>query len=275
MPQILALASAALFGVADFIGGFAARRVQAWTVATWTQIFGIPALVIGALTISAPHVERADLVWGAAAGIVGLVGLALLYATLAAGKMSVVAPIIGAGAAIVPVAYAVIVGESITALQWGGIGLALVAVVLLAREPGSGSLDTKLFLHAMLTALSFGVFFIMMGQTGEESGVWPLVTARSVSIPIGIAVLLLSSVSPKIPRRAWGLVAASGTIDMLGNIAILLAVQRGPIGINAVLGSLYPVFTVAAAVIVLRERPSTLQISGILLAVLAIVALAV
>jgi drug/metabolite transporter (DMT)-like permease len=54
-----------------------------------------------------------------------------------------------------------------------------------------------------------------------------------------------------------------------------MAVQRGPIGINAVLGSLYPVFTVAAAVIVLRERPSRMQTAGIALAVLAIVALAV
>jgi drug/metabolite transporter (DMT)-like permease len=62
---------------------------------------------------------------------------------------------------------------------------------------------------------------------------------------------------------------------MGANIAILLAVQRGPIGVNAVLGSLYPVFTVAAAVIFLRERPTTMQTAGIGLAVLAIIALAV
>lgn len=272
---MLALASAALFGVADFIGGFAARRLTAWTVATWTQICGIPVLMIGVLIVDSPEVTRTDIVWGAAAGVIGLAGLALLYATLAAGKMSIVAPIIGAGAAVVPVAYAVVVGESITGVQWGGIVLALGAVVLLAREPGAGRLDRKLFIQALLTALSFGVFFIIMGQTGEGSGLWPLVAARSVSVPIGIAVLILTAVKPKTPRGSWLLVAMSGVIDMAANIAILLAVQRGPIGVNAVLGSLYPVFTVAAAIIFLRERPTTTQAAGIGVAVLAIVALAV
>lgn len=275
MPQLFALASAALFGVADFIGGLATRRLAAWTVATWTQIFGIPVLIIGVFVVASPDVTQNDIIWGALAGVIGLAGLALLYATLAAGKMSIVAPIIGAGAAVVPVLYAVVVGEEITGVQWGGIALALFAVVLLAREPGAGKLDRKLFLQAMLTAVSFGVFFIIMGQTGEGSGVWPLVAARGVSIPIGVAVLVVSAVQPKTPRGSWRLVATSGAIDMAANIAILLAVQRGPIGINAVLGSLYPVFTVAAAVIVLRERPSRLQTAGILLAVLAIVALAV
>jgi drug/metabolite transporter (DMT)-like permease len=275
MPQLLALASAALFGVADFIGGFAARRLTAWTVATWTQIFGIPVLFIGVLIVASPDVTRNDVLWGALAGVIGLAGLALLYATLAAGKMSVVAPIIGAGAAVVPVVYAVIAGESITGIQWAGIVLALGAVILLAREPGAGRLDRKLFLQALLTALSFGVFFIIMGQTSEGSGLWPLVAARSVSVPIGIAVLVVTAVTPKTPRGSWLLVATSGAIDMAANIAILLAVQRGPIGVNAVLGSLYPVFTVAAAVMFLRERPTTTQTAGIGLAVLAIVALAV
>lgn len=275
MPQLLAIASAALFGVADFIGGFATRRVTAWTVATWTQIFGIPVLVVGAIVVAAPAVKQSDLVWGALAGLIGLGGLALLYATLAAGKMSIVAPIIGTGAAVVPVIYAVVVGEAITAVQWAGIALALVAVLLLAREPGAHDpLDRRLFLQAILTALCFGVFFVMMGQTGEDSGVWPLVAARSVSVPIGIAVLTLLSIVPKVPKGSWGLVAASGALDMGGNIAILLAVQRGPVGVNAVLGSLYPVFTVAAAVVVLRERPTMVQMSGIVLAVIAIAALA-
>lgn len=275
MPQVLALTSAALFGVADFIGGFATRKLTAWTVAAWTQIFGIPVLILGLLIVDAPDVTGADIIYGAMAGIIGFIGLALLYATLAAGKMSVVAPIIGAGAAVVPVAYAVMVGEPINLLQWGGIALAVVAVVLLSQEPGAGRISRKLFIQAILTALSFGVFFIVMGQTGEGSGVWPLVAARGVSIPIGITILLFSAVAPKTPRGAWGLVATSGLIDMGANIAILLAVQRGPIGINAVLGSLYPVFTVAAAVIFLRERPSPNQIAGIAIAVLAIIALAV
>ena len=163
--------------------------------------------------------------------------------------------------------HVVLLHQHEQSLGGAGIGIGIL--------PGAGKLDRKLFLQALLTALSFGVFFIIMGQTGEGSGLWPLVAARSVSVPIGIAVLLLTAVKPKTPRGSWLLVATSGAIDMAANIAILLAVQRGPIGVNAVLGSLYPVFTVAAAVIFLRERPTTMQTAGIGLAVLAIIALAV
>lgn len=275
MPQILALVSAMFFGVADFLGGVATRRLAAWTVATWTQILGLPVLLLGLVAVESPDVSGTDLAWGAAAGALGLVGLALLYATLAAGVMSVVAPIIGAGAAFVPVVFAVATGESISPIQWAGIVLALVAVSLLAREPGGGRLDRRLLLQAIATAVAFGTFFIMMGQTSQDSGVWPLAAARMVSIPIGVAFVVLGTARPRIPKGSWLLVGASGIVDMAANVAILLAVQRGPIGVNAVLSSLYPVFTVAAAILFLRERPSRTQSAGIVVAALAILALAV
>jgi drug/metabolite transporter (DMT)-like permease len=273
---MFALASAVLFGTADFIGGFATRRLPAWTVALWTQLFGLPVLVVGALVVNAPEVTGNDLRWGASAGIVGIAGLAILYATLAAGQMSVVAPIIGSVAAVIPVGFAVVVGETINAVQWGGIALAVGAVMLLGRDPDAGPLNRKLLLQAIAAATAFGVFFVLMGQTSADSGVWPLIAARTISVPFGIGVVLLAAtVNPRTPRRTWGLVALSGAVDMAANIAILLAVQRGPIGINAVLGSLYPVFTVAAAIVVLRERPSRNQSFGIVLAVVAIAALAI
>jgi drug/metabolite transporter (DMT)-like permease len=274
MPQLLALVSAVFFGAADFLGGVATRRLAAWPVATWTQIAGLPILVLGLVVIDAPAITQADVVWGAAAGVVGFAGLAMLYASLAAGVMSVVAPIIGAGAAFVPVVFAVVTGESITAIQWVGIVLALAAVTLLAREPHGARLETRLVLQALGTALAFGVFFIMMGQTGEASGVWPLAAARIVSIPIGVGVVVFGASGPRVPTGSWVLVGSSGVVDMAANVSILLAVQRGPIGVNAVLSSLYPVFTVAAAIVFLRERPSATQGAGIGVAVAAILALA-
>jgi drug/metabolite transporter (DMT)-like permease len=69
--------------------------------------------------------------------------------------------------------------------------------------------------------------------------------------------------------------AAIGTLDMGANVAVTLALQRGPIGINAVLSSLYPAFTALAAIIVLHERPTTRQGVGIGFALVAVLALAV
>ena len=76
------------------------------------------------------------------------------------------------------------------------------------------------------------------------------------------------------PKGAWPLVITTGAFDMAANVAIVLAVQRGPLGINAVLSSLYPVFTIIAAVIVLHERPTRIQRWAMALALGAILLLA-
>ncbi|MCZ7534199.1 MAG: DMT family transporter [Acidimicrobiia bacterium] len=275
MTQLLAISSAALFGIADFAGGIATRRMPAWKVTAWTQLLGIPMLVVGLVIVAAPEVTRSDLLWGAAGGLFGLVGLAIMYATLAAGAMSVVAPIIGAGAAIIPVIWAVVTGESMSPIEWAGIVAAGGAVALLASQPGVGRLNRRLFVQALAAALGFGVFFIALGQTNEASGLWPLAAARMVTIPVAFSMVLLLRMRPIAPHGSWRLVATAGFFDMTGNIAIVLAVQRGPLGINAVLGSLYPLFTVAAAIIILKERPTARQLVGIALAVGSILLLAI
>ncbi len=275
MTQLLAITSAALFGIADFAGGIATRRLPAWTVTAWSQLLGTPFLVVGLVVVAAPEVTRPDLLWGAAGGLFGLVGLAIMYATLAAGAMSVVAPIIGAGAAVIPVIWAVATGESMSPLEWAGIAGAGGAVALLASQPGTGRINRRLFLQALAAAFGFGVFFIALGQTNEASGLWPLAAARIVTIPVAFSVVVLTKTRPITPKGSWRLIAIAGFFDMTANIAIVLAVQRGPLGINAVLGSLYPLFTVAAAIIILKERPTARQFVGITLAVASIVVLAI
>lgn len=280
MPQILALISAVLFGVSDFAGGIATRRVSAWVVAAWSQFLGLPILVIGLVVVSSPEVTRQDLIWGAVGGVFGVVALAIMYSTLAAGTMSLVAPIIGAGAALIPVMWAVGTGESITLINWLGIVLAGVGVFLLTAQSrstrsGGGGLNRALVLQALVAAFGFAVFFIALGQTSEASGLWPLVAARTMTIPLAFGIVLMGASRLGSFRGAWQLIIATGMFDMAANVAIVLAVQRGPLGINAVLGSLYPVFTVAAAIVILKERPTTRHLVGIALAVVAIVTLAV
>lgn len=274
MTQLLALLSAALFGVADFAGGLATKRISAWTVAGWSQVLGIPILILGLFLIPSPHVSMSDLGWGAIGGAFGLVGVAVMYMALAAGTMSVIAPVIGIGAAGIPVIWAVLTGESITAVQWFGIITAAVAVALISSQGGSGRLSPKLAAQAFASAVAFAVFFIALGQTSETAGLWPLAAARIMTIPLAFGIILARRAPIAPPRTLLSLLSLIAVFDMTANAAIVLAVQRGPIGINAVLGSLYPAFTVVAAIIVLKERPSSRQISGLALALVAVLALA-
>jgi drug/metabolite transporter (DMT)-like permease len=69
--------------------------------------------------------------------------------------------------------------------------------------------------------------------------------------------------------------SAGGVLDMLGSVLYLMGTHHGPLGVIVTLASLYPVSTVALAVVVLGERLTALQGAGIgcaLLAMLLIVA---
>lgn len=99
---LLAAASAAVWGTADFAGGKAARRAPALAVAVLSQLASVPPLVV-CLALTADGLPRpATLAWSAAGGLLAMIGLILLYRGLAAGAMAVVAPVTAVTAAVVP-----------------------------------------------------------------------------------------------------------------------------------------------------------------------------
>ena len=275
MTQLLALTGAAFYGLADFAGGLATRSTSAWRVTAWSQLIGVPLLIIAVALAGASSASTADIAFGTAAGALGLIGIVLMYTALAAGEMSIVAPIIGAVAASVPVAWDVATGGSIGRIQWVGIVASVIAVLLLAAKPSSGKAHLGPTLKAVGAGLSFALFYIAMSYTSEASGLWPLVAARSVTVPVAFAIAFGLGVARTPERTIMPLVVFTGAADMAANLAIVTAVQRGPLGVNAVLSSLYPAVTVLAAFVVLKEYPTPIQRFGIVLAVGAALLLAV
>lgn len=273
MNQALAAAAAFFYGLADFGGGLATRRLPVWKVMAWTQLLGVGLLVVGLVVVPASEVTRRDLVFGALAGLAGLAGLAVFYLSLARGTMAIVAPISGAVAAGLPVVVDVVFGPGLSPRQWIGVALALTAVVLVGWEPRMRGSELRWLGGAILSGLAFGVFFLALGETDAASGLWPLVAARGMSIPIGFGIAATLGVAAAPVRRDLGLLAIVGNLDMAANIAGALALQRGPVGVTAVVASLYPAVTAATAMIVLRERPSQIQLLGIACALAALLAL--
>ena len=275
MSQLLALTSAALYGFADFAGGLAARSTPTWTVVGWSQIFGLPVLLVGLLVVEAPEVGTDDLAYGAVAGILGLLGIGALYQALARGSMSVVSPITGALVALIPVIVGLSLGEFLTTAQWIGVLLAVIAVVLVSSSGESAQLDVRVLGLALIAAVWFAAFFVVLDRTSVDAGLWPLVAARSIAIPTAFVIAVATRSDLRPARSALPTIAVAGSFDMAANIAILLALQSGPLGTGSVLSSLYPAFTVLAAVIVISEVPSRLQWLGVALALCAAVLLSV
>jgi drug/metabolite transporter (DMT)-like permease len=213
-----------------------------------------------------------DLGYGALAGLAGAAGVAMLYGGLASGAMSLVAPITGVVAVVVPIAVGVGSGERPAPLQFGGIVVAVAAVALLS---GGGSRAARLGKATLLLAIGagigFGLFYVAIAKTSMGANLWPLVTARGASVG---ALCALSAGARRAPGFGGAnplVIIGAGVLDVTANALYLLAVHGGLLSIVAVLVSLYPVSTVLCSMIVLGERLRTPQVAGVVAAMLAVV----
>ncbi|MDQ6857118.1 MAG: EamA family transporter, partial [Candidatus Dormibacteraeota bacterium] len=131
MAALLALVSALSYGVSDFSGGLAARRVAATTVVLVSNGFSLLLAVLVVTLLPGSAYSGSDVVWGLAAGTVGLLGVVLLYRGLAMGPMSVVAPLTAVLSAVVPVVVGVAGGERPGIVAVIGVVLAVPAMALI------------------------------------------------------------------------------------------------------------------------------------------------
>ena len=274
MAVVLALASAVVYGTADFLGGLASRRASVFGVVALSQVVGLAALLL-LLPWLGGTVTTADLAWGAAAGLAGATGLVVFFRALAGGVMSAIAPVTAVTAAAVPVLAGLLAGNRIGIWSGAGIALALVAVVLVSAEGGLAALRVARpasLLPALVAGTAFGVFFVFLDRTGDDTGLTPLVAARVASVALVVAIALAGRRSLRVPGASLLLVSASGLGDMTANALFLLATQTGgQLAIVGVLASLYPVSTVVLAQIVLRERLVPAQLAGLASAFAAVV----
>ena len=80
------------------------------------------------------HVTTPAIVWGGLCGLSQAFGVWWFYAALGAGPMSLVSPLTAILVAGVPIVAGVTLGERPSLLAYTGIGLALIAVVLVSRD---------------------------------------------------------------------------------------------------------------------------------------------
>jgi len=269
MSNLLALGAASLYGVADFAGGLATRRLPAWRVTAWSQILAIPFLVGGVLITGWTSIDLDDVVFGSIGGVLGLVGIVALYGALSEGTMSIVSPMAGVLTATLTVTWGLVSGETIDAVQWTGIVMAVSAVVLIAANRTDTRMTRTVFAKTMIASVGFAGFFIAFAQTSQDAGLVPLAVGRGLSVPVAFLIAASVRTAARPPNDSVGIVVLSGNADVAANIAIVIALQRGPLGISSVLVSLYPMFTVLAAMLILGERPTIPQRLGIILAVVA------
>ena len=279
MVVLLALGSAILYGVSDFIGGLASRRLSVWPVGLLACTGALAGSVL--IAVSRPGEPTAqDLGWGLVAGLGSGAGTAFLYRGLALGRMGVVAPVSAVGAVLVPLLVGLLTGERPDLLAWVGIVVALPGIWLVSRAEGpvDGSVDSsgragtvEGFVDGLLAGLGFGVLFACLGQVPDTAGYWPLVANQVMSVlAMALAAWVLGgNPIPRRPAEALGLLP--GVLAALAVLLFIQATHHGMLSLSALISSLYPAFTVLLAVVVLRERVHRDQALGLALCAATIV----
>jgi len=296
MVILLGLAAAVLYGSGDFLGGMATRRAHVLAVLTLVETAGVIVAVAVAVLSGGPA-SLPGLAWGFSAGVIGGLGLIVFYVGLAAGPMSVVAPVSGLVSTVLPVAVALAEGERPGLGVYAGAMLCLVAIVL-ASSAGKASGPTptgpartgpartgsahpprrlgRAIAYGTASGLAFGLFFLLIRNAGQSGEVWPVAAGRIGELAIVLAAAavlrpgLLRGIGGSIPLVA----AAAGVIDVVANLCYVAATRTGSFGLAVVLASLYPGVTVLLARVVLGERLRWIQRVGLGLAAVGILLVA-
>jgi len=266
------------YGSGDFLGGISAKRLPTVTVLLVSQSFGLGAAVVLVVALRDAPPAAHIFVLSAAAGVVAVMALGLLFRGLAVGRMSIVAPLSAIGGGVLPVAWGLLRGERPSALALAGVGVALVAAAIVGRgaeHDPAPAISPRLELALGAGAgVGFGVVFILLAESSSGSGMWPVFIARCATVPVlAVAAVVLGN-SPRMVRAEIAPVAGAGLFDVGANALVVLAVRRGLLSLVAPVASLYPATTVVLARLVLHERVGRQRAGGLALGLVGLALIA-
>jgi drug/metabolite transporter (DMT)-like permease len=210
-----------------------------------------------------------------ATGLTAGWGNVLLYEALGAhGPVSLVFPIISMSPLIPVLSAPFLFKEKIRGLQAFGIGVALVAIVLLNTTPASAGPDggfnlfSKWMLYTLLSLVVFGITFLTQkGATYFISDELSTVI-YTVGFVLLDFVLVLSdrTLSWNIPKTAGWVSVFIGVLMGVGSLTLFAAYRHGKASIVTPFSQLFPVITVIVAVPLFHESIDLLRGAGIVAA---------
>ncbi len=277
-PLIYSLASAASWGISDFLGGLQTRRLPVLAVLAVSQPAGLVLVALVIALTGADPISAGKLAIAFLAGAASLGGLAAFYSAMAMGTVSVVAPIASLGV-IVPVVIGLAEGESPAAIQLAGLVPAIAGVVVLSYEerpeqPESAKTARLSVVLAIVAGLGFGIFFTGLDAAAADRPGWAILAVRIGGVATVLAALLATRTRFDGVGAVWPVLIVIGVFDALANALFAIASTKGVLPVVAVGSSMYPAFTVALAHAVLGERLARLQWLGVILALAGVAMIA-
>ncbi|MFF4899723.1 EamA family transporter [Streptomyces sp. NPDC001068] len=274
---VLAAVAALGWGAADYCGARASRNAPATRVVLLSQVLSLPVIALW-LAATASHGPRPTaLAWGFAAGACGALGLVLLYRTLAAEGIVLVAPVTGVTAAVVPLAAGLAVQAAPGPLALCGVCCAVLSIALVSRvgRIRRAGVATRTVLLALAAGGALGLQLVLLSHPGPDAGLWPLAGARAASVLCVAPGALRGWSKAAAAPVPWLPVVVAGVLDSAAFAFCLFAMDRGLLSVVGPIVSLYPAATVVLALVLDRERVTAHQALGLCLGAGALLLVAV
>lgn len=274
MPVLFGLAASLLIGISDTLGRFTTRRASAIAHVATAMLIGVPTAAIVS-AVAGHEVIRGDIVSGLASGLLLSTALAVMYRGMADSSAAVVSPIAAVFAALVPLGYDIARGLRPGPVVLVGCALAIVSLALTTFNPNLGHGIRRGLLLGVASGVLFGASIILVGETAEASGGWPVAAQRGMGAVTMVALARMSNAPAVLPASLMRLGLLSGIAGALGLVSLAVGAQSGDLGIVSVAGSMFPAVVAVLSALFDDDQLRWWQLLGIASAIAGMAMIAV
>lgn len=280
-PLLFGVGAALGWGIGDYAGALASRRIGVLWTSLGMQILGTALYAAGLAAIGQfPTITAAAIPWAIALAAIGSSALFVFYKALALGPIAVVSPVSASYAAVTVILVVLFLGERLSAAQIAAISVTFVGIVLatsdlraIVQTLGRPLPGIRL---AFVATLGFGMYGAALAAAAREhDGLELVLLARIASAVLLAAAVVATRAAVPTDRRpaTLGLLVLIGIFDTAANVSFVLGVEAGFASIVATGSGLYPVLPAFLAILFLGERLVPNQYLGIAITVAGLVAL--
>jgi drug/metabolite transporter (DMT)-like permease len=272
---IFGLSAAVGWGLADFFGAIAGRRIGAVGAVIAGQLMLATFMTALVLVTGESLAPLGDSLWLLLLnGAVTAFAYATHYKALELGPVAVVSPI-GAGYAVVGVGLSILIlGERPGALALTGAAIAVVGVALVSTDLRKlrDGIEQQLpgLWWAVGAAVAFGVAGFLLGWISQRAGWIPALWGSRVAQVVCYVPLVLAF-RHELRRfhlgRGVSIALLAGAADLLGVVSFSAGAERGFVSVVLAASAVFPLIAVILSILVFGERIVPNQIAGIALVI--------
>lgn len=272
---LFGLGTAVCFASSSLLSSRAVRIIGPWSVTAWTMLVGLVITLPFLIPAGIPDNFGQSSGWMLVSGAGNVLGIVLAGMAFRVGKVGVVAPILATEGAIAAVVSALL-GESIAPIVAFLLLVIVVGIVVsaIAPDPAPVAHERPLFAAGVATAaaFAFGLSLYATGSISDELPIaWVLLPARLIGL-VALVIPLVIMGRLLITRRSAPMVIGMGILEVVGFTSFAIGAQY-QVAVTSVMASQFAPIAAVMAYLLFRERLGRLQITGVVILVLAVTTL--